>query len=228
MRPNDPTVDSTDRPRARSAVDPDKIAPSAGAILDAAEGLFGRRGYAATSVDAICTASALPVGSIYHHFGSKSAILSAVLDRAGLRFFAELDDAVGARLEPEPRMRKYFEQAPNLMARNANYFRILVATLQQDGDKQLLDFARQSVAAAAATLAAVIEPVAAAAGVRDPAALSLDMAERTNSYALGAAILASYDAQRLCARMAPLYELIRGAIDKAAAQDEGAAAGRVT
>lgn len=228
MRLNDPAVDSTNRPRARSAVDPDKIAPSAGAILDAAEALFGRRGYAATSVDAICTASALPVGSIYHHFGSKSAILSAVLDRAGLRFFAELDDAVGARLEPEPRMRKYFEQAPNLMARNANYFRILVATLQQDGDKQLLDFARQSVAAAAATLAAVIEPVAAAAGVRDPAALSLDMAERTNSYALGAAILASYDAQRLRGRMAPLYELIRGAIDKAAAQDEGAAAGRVT
>jgi AcrR family transcriptional regulator len=228
LRLNDPAVDSTNRPRARSAVDPDKIAPSAGAILDAAEALFGRRGYAATSVDAICTASALPVGSIYHHFGSKSAILSAVLDRAGLRFFAELDDAVGARLEPEPRMRKYFEQAPNLMARNANYFRILVATLQQDGDKQLLDFARQSVAAAAATLAAVIEPVAAAAGVRDPAALSLDMAERTNSYALGAAILASYDAQRLRGRMAPLYELIRGAIDKAAAQDEGAAAGRVT
>jgi AcrR family transcriptional regulator len=228
VRLNDPAVDSADRPRARSAVDPDKIAPSAGAILDAAEALFGRRGYAATSVDAICAASALPVGSIYHHFGSKSAILSAVLDRAGLRFFAELDDAVGARLEPEPRMRKYFEQAPNLMARNANYFRILVATLQHDGDKQLLAFARQSVAAAAATLAAVIEPVAAAAGVRDPAALSLDMAEMTNSYALGAAILASYDAQRLRARMAPLYELIRGTIDKAAAPDKGAAVGRVT
>jgi AcrR family transcriptional regulator len=202
--------------------------PSAEAILDAAEALFGRRGYAATSVDAICTASALPVGSIYHHFASKSTILSAVLDRAGRRFFAQLDNAVGARLEPEPRMRKYFEQAPSLMARNANYFRILVATLQQDGDRQLLTFARQSVDAAAATLADVIRPVAAAAGVHDPAALSLDMAEMTNSYALGAAILASYDARRLRARMAPLYELIRGAIDKTAAQDRGLATDRVT
>jgi AcrR family transcriptional regulator len=221
VRLNDPTVDSPDRPRARSAVDQDKIAPSAEAILDAAEALFGRRGYASTSVAAICTASALPVGSIYHHFGSKSAILSAVLDRAGRRFFAELDAAVGARLDPEPRMRKYFEQAPNLMARNANYFRILVATLQQEGDKQLLTFARQSVAAAAATLADVIEPVAAAAGVHDSATLSLDMAEMTNSYALGAAILASYDAPSLRERMAPLYELIRNAIDKAAAQNPG-------
>jgi hypothetical protein len=49
----------------------------------------------------------------------------------------------------------------------------------------------------------------------------------TNSYALGAAILASYDTQHLRARMAPLYELIRGSIDKAAAE-EGVAAGRVT
>ena len=73
-----------------------------------------------------------------------------------------------------------------------------------------------------ATLAGAIEPVAAAAGAHDPGTLSLDMAEMTNSYALGAAILASYDAQRLRERMAPLYELIRGAINKAAAQDEGA------
>jgi hypothetical protein len=114
------------------------------------------------------------------------------------------------------------------MARNANYFRILVATLQQEGDEQLLTFARQSVAAAAATLAEVIEPVAAAAGVHDPATLSLNMAEMTNSYALGAAILASYDVQSLRERMAPLYELIRDAIDKAAAQNSGDATGRLT
>jgi AcrR family transcriptional regulator len=222
------SADVPEKLSARSYADRDRVAPSAEAILDAAEALFGRRGYAATSVTAICTASALPVGSIYHHFASKSAILSAVLDRAGRRFFAQLDAAVGARLEPEPRMRKYYEQAPNLMARNANYFRILVATLQQDGDTQLLTFARQSVDAAAATLAGVIEPVAAAAGVHDPAALSLDMAEMTNSYALGAAILASYDARRLRGRMAPLYELIRGAIDKAAVRDEGVATVQVT
>jgi AcrR family transcriptional regulator len=221
-------ADSPERPTARSTPDRDRISPSAEVILDAAEALFGQRGYAATSVAAICTASALPVGSIYHHFAAKSAILSAVLDRAARRFFAELDDAVGAQFEPEPRMRKYFEQAPNLMARNANYFRIIAAALQQDGDEQLLSFARQSTDAAGTTLAAVIEPVAAAAGVRDPATLSLDLAQMTNSYALGAAIIAGYDAQRLRKGMAPLYEIVRGAIDKAAEQWDGAAADRVT
>lgn len=201
-----------------SAADPERIAPSAEVILDAAETLFGRRGYASTSVAAICTASKLPVGSIYHHFASKSAILSAVLDRAARRFFTELDEAVGAQLEPEYRMRKYFEQAPTLIARNANYLRIIAAILQQDGDEKLLAFARQAVDDAATTLAAVIEPVATAAGVRDPTALSLDMAQMTNNYALGAAILASYDAQHLRKRMAPLHELVCGAIDKAASQ----------
>jgi AcrR family transcriptional regulator len=214
------TADSSERPSTRSTPDRDRTSPSAEVILDAAEALFGQRGYASTSVAAICDASALPVGSIYHHFAAKSAILSAVLDRAAGRFFAELDDAVGVQLEHEPRMRKYFEQAPNLMAKNANYFRIIAAALQQDRDEQLLSFARQSTDTATATLAAVIEPVAAAAGVRDPGKLSLDLAHMTNSYALGAAIIAGYDARRLREGMAPLYEIVRGAIDKADAQEE--------
>jgi AcrR family transcriptional regulator len=209
-------------PAARPDAERATFAPSAEAILDAAEALFGRRGYAATPVSAISAASALPVGSIYHHFENKLAILSAVLDRAARRFFTELDNAVGTRLEPERRMRKYFEKAPHLMVRNANYLRIVAATLQQDEDEQLLVFARQSTDAAATTLAAVIEPVAAAAGVREPATLSIELARMTFSYALGAAIIAGYDAQRLRKGMAPLHEIVRDAIGKAAAQEKGA------
>jgi AcrR family transcriptional regulator len=218
VKPAARRADSAQRPPAREDADRDKIAPSAEAILDAAEALFGQRGYASTSVSAICAASALPVGSIYHHFANKLAILSAVLDRAARRFFTELDTAVGTRLEPERRMRKYFEKAPHLMVRNANYLRIIAATLQHDGDEQLLSFARESTEATATTLAAVIEPVAAAAGVRDPTTLSLDLARMAFSYALGAAIVAGYDAHRLNKGMAPLYEIVRDTIDKAAAQ----------
>ena len=215
MRPKNGTSGSLD---GSPAVDPERIAPSAEAILDAAEALFGRRGYAATSVAAICAASKLPVGSLYHHFASKSAILSAVLDRAARRFFIELDGAVGTQLDPEGRMRQYFEQAPMLIARNANYLRIVAATLQQDGDEKLRDTARQAADEAATTLATVIEPVAAAARVYDPAALALDLAHMAFTYALGAAILASYDTSCLRKRMAPLHELVRDAIDKAASQ----------
>jgi AcrR family transcriptional regulator len=197
---------------------PDKITSSE-AILDAAEALFGQRGYASTSIAAICTASALPVGSIYHHFGSKSAILSAVLERAGRRFFIELDEAVGAHLAPDERLRKYFEQAAELAARNANFNRIMAASLQQDRDQKLLSFAREAADQAAISLAAIIEPVAAAAGVHDVGAVSLDLAEMANNYLLGAGILAGYDAPRLRKRLAPLYDLICAAIDKAVRAD---------
>jgi AcrR family transcriptional regulator len=205
--------------QAKTPTDPDKITSSADAILDAAEMLFGRRGYASTSIAAICTASALPVGSIYHHFGSKSAVLSAVLDRAGRRFFVELDETVGAHLAPEDRLRKYFEEAPELAARNANFNRIMAASLQQDRDQKLLTFAREAADQAAISLAAIIRPVAEAAGINDPAALSLDLAEMANNYLLGAGILAGYDVQRLRKRMAPLHGLIRAAIDMAASAD---------
>lgn len=218
MKPHDGTTGSL---ATSSTLDPERIAPSAETILDAAEALFGQRGYAATSVAAICAASALPVGSIYHHFANKLAILSAVLDRAARRFFTELDNAVGTRLEPERRMRKYFDKAPHLMVRNSNYLRIIAANLQQDGDEQLRSFARRSTDATITTLAAVIEPAAAAAGVHDPATLSLDLARMTFSYSLGAAIMAGYDAQRLQKGVAPLYEIVRDAIDKAAAQAKG-------
>jgi AcrR family transcriptional regulator len=197
---------------------PDKIT-SSDAILDAAEVLFGQRGYASTSIAAICTASAFPVGSIYHHFGSKSAILSAVLERAGRRFFTELDAAVGAHLEPDDRLRKYFEQAPELAVRNANFNRIMAASLAQDRDQKLLSFAREAAGQAAVSLAAIIEPVAAAAGVQDAAAVSLELAEIANNYLLGAGILAGYDTQRLRKRLAPLYELICAAIDRAVLTD---------
>jgi hypothetical protein len=43
----------------------------------------------------------------------------------------------------------------------------------------------------------------------------------TFSYSLGAAIMAGYDAQRLQKGVAPLYEIVRDAIDKAAAQAKG-------
>jgi AcrR family transcriptional regulator len=200
----------------RSDTAEDKLAPSAEAILDAAEELFGGRGYGSTSVSAICAASDLPVGSIYHHFGSKAALMSAVLDRAGRRFFNELDTAVGEHPDPEDRMQRYFEQAPRLIARNANYHRIISASLQQNRDVKLLAYAHEAADQAAVTLAAVIEPVAAAAGAPNPEALALELAQMTNNYALGAGILASYDVKQLRTRMAPLYDLIRGVIDKAA------------
>lgn len=68
------------------------------AILDAAEKLLGERGYAATSISAICAAAGLPPSSVYWHFASKAGVLAAVVERMGARFLREFGapDTTGA------------------------------------------------------------------------------------------------------------------------------------
>lgn len=49
-------------------------------ILEAALQQFGGRGYAATSVDQICTRAGISKGAFYHHFASKQAVFLALLN----------------------------------------------------------------------------------------------------------------------------------------------------
>lgn len=50
-------------------------------ILDAAIGVFRRKGYAATTVDDLCAAAGLTKGSFFHHFSSKEAAALATVER---------------------------------------------------------------------------------------------------------------------------------------------------
>jgi AcrR family transcriptional regulator len=48
------------------------------AVLDAARSLFGRKGYAQTSVDEIADAARVTKGAVYHHFAGKEALFRVV------------------------------------------------------------------------------------------------------------------------------------------------------
>lgn len=50
-------------------------------ILDTAQALFAERGYAHTSVQAVIDAVGISKGAFYHHFGSKSEMLDALIAR---------------------------------------------------------------------------------------------------------------------------------------------------
>ncbi|WP_146584594.1 TetR/AcrR family transcriptional regulator [Puniceibacterium confluentis] len=67
------------------------------ALLDAAESLFAERGMDATSVAEIAALSGCSVGSVYHHFRDKTALLHAILERLN----AELRDTMRQIVEPE-------------------------------------------------------------------------------------------------------------------------------
>jgi AcrR family transcriptional regulator len=50
-------------------------------ILDAAEGLFAERGIGATSLRAVIAAAGVNLAAVHYHFGSKEALLAAVVQR---------------------------------------------------------------------------------------------------------------------------------------------------
>jgi len=49
-------------------------------ILDVARGAFGKRGFAATTIDSIAEDCGIAKGAVYHHFASKQALFAAVME----------------------------------------------------------------------------------------------------------------------------------------------------
>lgn len=71
------------------------------ALLAAATRLFGRRGYAAVSMDELGTAAGIAGPSIYRHFPSKSALLLTALERNAEQLHASLAASIAE--QPTPR-----------------------------------------------------------------------------------------------------------------------------
>jgi AcrR family transcriptional regulator len=59
----------------------DMIAETRASLIAAAREAFGGVGYAAASMDDVCLAAGVSKGGLYHHFGTKGAVLSGVADR---------------------------------------------------------------------------------------------------------------------------------------------------
>jgi AcrR family transcriptional regulator len=74
------------------------------AILDAAQSLFAHHGFAATTMQAIAGHADVAVQTVYWAFGSKRAILQAILDR--WRADAQIDDIYRALMEDRDPVRQ--------------------------------------------------------------------------------------------------------------------------
>ncbi|GLY86144.1 TetR/AcrR family transcriptional regulator [Actinoallomurus iriomotensis] len=66
------------------------------AILEQATRLFAERGYTATSLEHVATATRVTRGAVYHHFADKQALFEAVLDDQEKRAFDEIAAAATA------------------------------------------------------------------------------------------------------------------------------------
>src|SRR5258707_2722564 len=64
------------------------------AILKAGRGLFGERGFAATTIDDIAESAQVAKGAVYHHFATKEAVFEAVFDVVSRDLVADIDRMV--------------------------------------------------------------------------------------------------------------------------------------
>lgn len=64
------------------------------ALVDSALELFTKRGYAATSLDAIVKRARVTKGALYHHFSGKQALFEAAFDAVETTAMARLADVV--------------------------------------------------------------------------------------------------------------------------------------
>jgi AcrR family transcriptional regulator len=62
-------------------------------MLDAAETVFGSRGFHAASMDEIARRSGITKALLYQYFGSKEGLCEATVDRGVARLFAALEEA---------------------------------------------------------------------------------------------------------------------------------------
>ncbi|HEV7931680.1 MAG TPA: TetR/AcrR family transcriptional regulator [Actinomadura sp.] len=69
-------------------------------LIAAAQRLFGRDGYAATSIDAVAVAAGVTKGAAYHHFEGKAGLFRAVFVREQEQIAAALERTAAG--EPDP------------------------------------------------------------------------------------------------------------------------------
>ncbi|GAA3583041.1 TetR/AcrR family transcriptional regulator [Kribbella ginsengisoli] len=73
-------------------------------ILDAAERIFGERGYQGTSMDDIAAAVGVSKPLVYQYYGSKDGLFLACLSRLRAQLLDTVSDAVLAAADPEQAM----------------------------------------------------------------------------------------------------------------------------
>ncbi|WP_377323990.1 TetR/AcrR family transcriptional regulator [Pimelobacter simplex] len=96
-------------------------------ILEIASRVMAERGYAASSLSVLSRESGLPKSAIYHHFQSKSGLLSAVMSRGAYDFFEAMRVAHAGGppgTAPGERMRWYLTRVGDVFRAQPDFLRL--------------------------------------------------------------------------------------------------------
>ncbi|SRR5581483_8171866 len=108
---------------------PARGAPARELILDAAERLFARRGFAATTIKQIAAAAGVNSALLYYYFRDKAAVYHAVLERrvqALVRGAVERLEAAGP---PAARLRSFLEFQAETLASHPHLWPLMLREL---------------------------------------------------------------------------------------------------
>ncbi len=110
-------------------------------VIEAAKAIFIEHGYPAATIEAIAEAAEVPLPTLYRLFGSKRALLTAVLDTAfggddQPIAFADRPSARAARDETDPVMKveAFARIARELMERSSAIQHVMATAAQVDAD----------------------------------------------------------------------------------------------
>jgi AcrR family transcriptional regulator len=108
--------------------------PSRDKILDCAESLFARRGFAGTGLAEVAEHVGLGKSSLFHHFRSKAELYAAVVARILALIEERLMRALAAGGTSVERLDRWIDVLVDLLAEHRTYARILLRSLFEDDE----------------------------------------------------------------------------------------------
>lgn len=136
---------------------PEVPASSREKILDVAEALFARRGYAGVGLREVAEAAGLGKSSLFHHFRGKAQLYLAVLDRVFERIDERLAPMLTGPGSPLVRLEGCLDALIDALAEHPTTARLLLRGLFEDDD--LPEAAQAEVTATERTLFGILERI---------------------------------------------------------------------
>src|SRR5262245_53516120 len=103
-------------------------------ILDCAEQLFARRGFAGIGLAEVAEQVGLSKSSLFHHFASKAQLYAAVMARILDRIEAELMRSLADGGGPVQRLERWLDVVIDVLAGHPTYARLLLRSLFEDDE----------------------------------------------------------------------------------------------
>jgi AcrR family transcriptional regulator len=103
-------------------------------ILDAAETLFARRGFAGVGLSEIAEAVGLSKSSLFHHFPTKAQLYAAVVERILLEIEEALTRALALGGSPIDRLDRWVDTIVDLLGARTSHARLLLRSLFEDDE----------------------------------------------------------------------------------------------